>query len=212
MGGVSANGSMPFSTAMLDGANISSPMSDNVINTPIFDVIGEVKMSDSAFSAQYGTGGIIYNQISKGGTNTIHGLVYDYFRNTALNAANYGFGTGRVPPIHYNDYGFQVGGPVIKNRVFVLFDWDHTINHGSAEPDASRPCPRPPMMAGDFTGLSTIYDPTTQVVNGSTVTRQSFASEYGNGNKIPANMIDPVAKSDPGNFPGAKSARNRQQF
>ena len=79
MGSLAANGSMPFSTAMLDGANVSSPMSDNVINTPIFDTIGEVKMSDSNFSAQYGTGGIIFNQISKGGSNTIHGLAYDYF-------------------------------------------------------------------------------------------------------------------------------------
>jgi hypothetical protein len=40
MGGVSANGSMPFSNALLDGASTSSPMSNNVINTPIFDVIG----------------------------------------------------------------------------------------------------------------------------------------------------------------------------
>ncbi|HKO20147.1 MAG TPA: carboxypeptidase-like regulatory domain-containing protein, partial [Acidobacteriaceae bacterium] len=53
MGSSAANGSMPFSTAMLDGSSISSPMSDNVINTPIFETVGEVKMSDSNFSAQY---------------------------------------------------------------------------------------------------------------------------------------------------------------
>ncbi|HXB71424.1 MAG TPA: carboxypeptidase-like regulatory domain-containing protein, partial [Candidatus Acidoferrales bacterium] len=67
MGGVSVNGSMPFSNALLDGASTSSPMSNNVINTPIFDTLGEVKMSSSAFSAQYGGGGMVYNQISKGG-------------------------------------------------------------------------------------------------------------------------------------------------
>ncbi len=94
MGSLAANGSMPFSTAMLDGSTISSPMSDNVINTPIFESLGEVKMSDSNFSAQYGTGGIVFNQISKGGTNTWHGLGYDYFENSALNAATYGFGFG----------------------------------------------------------------------------------------------------------------------
>ena len=74
MGGVSVNGSMPFSNALLDGASTSSPMSNNVINTPIFDSVAEVKMSDSLFSAQYGTGGILYNQISKGGTNQFHGM------------------------------------------------------------------------------------------------------------------------------------------
>ena len=198
MGGVSANGSMPFSTAMLDGANISSPMSNNVINTPIFDIIGEVKMSDSSFSAQYGTGGIIYNQISKGGTNTIHGLVYDYLRNSGLNAASYGFGLGRIPPLHYNDYGFQVGGPIIKNKIFALFDYDHTINH-AASGNFQRfiSVPTPAMLTGDFTGLNTIYDPTTQIVNPVTgvATRQTFAAEYGQGNKIPAALIDPVAKN-----------------
>ena len=194
MGSAAVNGSLPFSTAMLDGAQVSSPMSDNVINTPIFDTIGEVKMSSSGFSAQYGTGGVIYNQISKGGSNAFHGLAYDYFRNTALNAANYGFGTGRVPVIHWNDFGFQVSGPVIKNKVFFLFDWDHTINHGGASVGFAS-VPTTAMRTGDFSGLGTLYDPSTQVVTGTTVTRQSFADEYGNGNKIPAGMIDSVAKT-----------------
>ncbi len=196
MGGVAANGSMPFSTAMLDGANISSPMSDNVINTPIFDTIGEVKMSDSNFSAQYGTGGIIYNQISKGGSNSWHGLGYDYFRNTSLNAATYAFGApgAAVPVIHWNDFGGQVSGPIIRNKLFFLFDDDHTINHGGAAQSFAT-VPTDAMKAGDFTGLPAIYDPTTQTVTGSSVTRQSFATEYGNGNKIPSGMIDSVAKN-----------------
>jgi hypothetical protein len=199
MGGVAANGSMPFSTAMLDGSTVSSPMSDNVINTPIFDTIGEVKMSDSSFSAQYGTGGIIYNQISKGGSNTIHGLAYNYFRNTDLNAANYAFGTGTVPVIHWNDFGFQASGPIIKNKIFALFDWDHTISHGGASVTFTT-LPTAAMTSGDFTGLATIYDPTTQIVTGSTVTRQSFQSEYGS-NKIPAAMIDSTAKAIAALFP-----------
>ena len=215
MGGAAANGSMPFSYAMLDGASVSSPMSNNVINTPIFDTIGEVKMSDSNFSAQYGTGGVVYNQISKGGTNTFHGLAYDYIRNTALNAASYGFGFGKVPPIHWNDFGFQVSGPVIKNRLFFLFDWDHTINHGGSDPQTIS-VPTEAMKNGDFTGLGTIYDPTTQVVSGTTVTRQSFAAEYGNGNKIPAAMIDQVAKKIqaiyPSPLPSLPGIANNYQY
>ncbi len=201
MGSLAANGSMPFSTAMLDGANISSPMSDNVINTPIFDTIGEVKMSDSNFSAQYGTGGIIFNQISKGGSNTIHGLAYDYLQNTDLNAANYAFGKGVVPIIHWDDFGFQVSGPVIKNKFFLLFDWDHTINHGGASLGFAN-LPTMAMRTGDFTGpgLPTLYDPSTQVVSGNTVTRQTFISEYGS-NKIPSSMLDSVAKNIQAIFP-----------
>ena len=54
---------------------------------------------------------------------------------------------------------------------------------------------------GDFTGLPTIYDPTTQVVTNGIVTRQSFASEYNNGNKIPVNLISSVAQAIQAYFP-----------
>jgi hypothetical protein len=193
MGGTSANGSMPFSNALLDGASTSSPMSNNVINTPIFDIIGEVKITNSLSSAQYGSGGLLYNQISKGGSNTFHGLAYDYLQNTALNAATYGFGSGKVPTIHWNDFGGQVSGPVIRNKIFFLFDWDHTISHGGATVTTIS-VPTTSMIAGDFTGLNDIYDPTTQTIDGNgIVTRHTFASEYGNGNKIPTALLDPVA-------------------
>jgi len=191
MGGTSVNGSMPFSNALLDGASTSSPMSNNVINTPIFDTLGEVKMSSSAFSAQYGGGGMVYNQISKGGSNQFHGMVYDYFKNTALNASPFGFnGVSFKTPQHFNDFGFNIGGPVIKNKVFFFFGIDHTINHTT--PAASfQTVPTLAMRGGDFSGMNPIYDPTTQVVNTATnvVTRQLFPN-----NKIPTNMLDPVAQ------------------
>ena len=198
MGGVAANGSLPFSTALLDGAMTSSPMSNNVIMIPIFDAIGEVKISDSLFSAQYGIGGLLYNQISKGGTNGFHGMAYDYFRNSALNAASYAFGKGGVvSPLHYNDFGGNIGGPILKNRVFFFFAYDRAINHGAPTSRTFITVPTDALKSGDFTGLATIYDPTTQTVDPNTgiVTRKSFAEEYGNGNRIPANMIDPVAKA-----------------
>lgn len=192
MGGVSVNGSMPFSNALLDGVSTSSPMSNNVINTPIFDSIAEVKISDSLSSAQYGTGGILYNQISKGGTNQFHGMGYDYFRNTALNAANFQFGLNvQRAPIHYNAFGGNIGGPVIKNRAFFFFAVENVVNHGGASVNLTT-VPTNAMRAGDFTGLNTIYDPTTQIVNQTTgvVTRQPFP-----GNKIPDRLIDPVGKA-----------------
>ena len=202
MGSAAANGSMPFSTAMLDGSSISSPMSDNVINTPIFETLGEVKMSDSNFSAQYGTGGIVYNQISKGGSNSWHGMGYEYFENTALNAASYGFGSGRVPKLQLHNFGWQASGPIIKNKIFFLIDWEHRIQRTQGG-NTIITVPTEAMKAGDFTGLPTIYDPTTQVVSGTTVIRQSFADEYGQGNKIPAALIDKVAKNIQSIFPKA---------
>ena len=150
-------------------------------------------MSDSLFSAQYGTGGILYNQISKGGTNQFHGMGYDYFKNTALNATPFGFNgvARRNSPTHFNDFGGNVGGPVIKNRIFFFFGIDNTVNHGTPAVTFIS-VPTLPMRSGDFTGLAPIYDPTSQIVdpNSGVVTRQPFAN-----NRIPTSMFDPVAKS-----------------
>ena len=195
MGGVAANGSLPFSTALLDGASTSSPMSNNVLFTPIFEAIGEVKVSDSMFSAQYGIGGMLFMQISKGGTNQFHGEVYDFLRNSSFNAASYAFGKGVVSPLHYNGLGFNVGGPILKNRLYFFFGLERPINHGAPASQTFITVPTDAMRNGDFTGLPTIYDPTTQTVVNGVVTRQSFAAEYGNGNKIPASMLDAVAKN-----------------
>ena len=193
MGGISVNGSMPFTNTLLDGASTSSPMSNNVINTPIFDSVAEVKMSDSLFSAQTGSGGVLYNQISKGGTNSFHGEGYDYFKNTALNAAPFGFNgiAGVNAPIHFNDFGGNIGGPVIKNKIFFFFAVENTVSHGSP-PVSFVTVPTAAMRSGNFTGLAPIYDPTTQTVDPTTgvVTRQPFTN-----NTIPANMLDPVAKN-----------------
>ena len=198
MGAVSVNGSMPFSNALLDGASTSSPMSNNVINTPIFDSVSEVKMSNSAFSAQYGGGGIVYNQISKGGSNQFHGMGYDYFKNTVLNASGFGFnGVGANTPIHFNDFGGNIGGPLIKNRIFWFFALENTINHST--PNVSFiTVPTPAIRSGNFAGMNTIYDPTSQTVDPVTgvVTRKAFPN-----NQIPANMLDAVAKNIQSYYP-----------
>jgi hypothetical protein len=190
MGTASVNGAMPFTNSLLDGATTNSPMSNNVINTPIFDTVAEVKMSDSAFSAQYAGGGIVYNQISKGGTNNFHGMAYDYFKNTALIAAPYGFNgvAGVRTPIHLNDFGGNIGGPVIKNKIFFFFGADNTINHTTPAVSFIT-VPTAAMRAGDFSGMNPIYDPTTQTVSSTgVVTRTPFPN-----NQIPAKLLDPVA-------------------
>ena len=202
----SANGSLPYFTGLMDGAYVTSPMSDNVIMNPMFDSIAEVKMSDSLFSAQNGMGGVLYNQISKGGTDKYHGSAFDYLENTMFNAASYSFGTGVVPPVHRHDVGGTIGGPVpiphLNKRAFLFFGAEGVVNHGGASV-AFINVPTNAMRTGDFTGLPTIYDPTTQTVDPSTgiVTRQSFASEYGNGNKIPSALLDTVAKNIQGFLP-----------
>jgi hypothetical protein len=199
MGATSVNGAMPFTNSLLNGASTNSPMSNNVINTPVFDAIAEVKMSDSAYSAQYGQGGIVYNQISKGGTNTFHGMAYDYFKNTDLNAAPFGFNgvAGFKSPIRFNDFGGNVGGPVVKNKIFFFFGVEQTVSHGQSAV-TFQTVPTVAMRAGNFAGMNTIYDPNSQTVNASTgvVTRQPFPN-----NQIPASELDPVAQNIQSYYP-----------
>jgi hypothetical protein len=189
----SINGNLPYNTVLADGATTTLPMSQNS-DVMVLETVAEVKIDTSAFSAQYGIGGATFNQISKGGTNRFHGAGYEYFQNNALNAANYAFGAQTtVGLVRYNNFGFAIGGPIWKDKIFFYFNYDKTINPGSASTGFEN-VPTAALLSGDFTGFPTIYDPTTQTVDASgTVHRQSFDSEYHNGNKIPSNLIDPVA-------------------
>src|SRR5438309_1657542 len=84
------------SSIVADGASVTLPSSANA-DVMVLETVQEVKIGTSAFSAQYGVGGLMFNQISKGGTNSFHGAAYEYFQNNALNAASYSFGTGTIP-------------------------------------------------------------------------------------------------------------------
>lgn len=119
----SINGNLPFSTILADGASVTLPSSANA-DVMVLETIQEVKIGTSAFSAQYGVGGLMFNQISKGGTNSFHGAAYEYFQNTALNAASYSFGTGTIPVQHYNNFGGSIGGPILKKKMFFYFNYD----------------------------------------------------------------------------------------
>ena len=79
---LAVNGNLPFSTVLADGAETTLPAS---ANSDIYtqEVIKRFRSSSSAFSAQYGVGGILYNQISKGGSDSFHGSAYEYFQNDA---------------------------------------------------------------------------------------------------------------------------------
>ena len=86
----SINGNLPFASMLQDGATTTLPMSQNS-DVTVFETTAEVKVSASAFSAQYGVGDVVYNQITKSGTDQFHGAGYEFFQNNALNAAHLRF-------------------------------------------------------------------------------------------------------------------------
>ncbi len=203
---VAVNGNLPFSTVLADGAESTLPASANS-DILTQETIEELQTLTSAFSSQYGVGGILYNQISKGGTNRFHGSLYEYFQNEALNALPYAFSGPTKKYFRYNNFGGSIGGPILRDKLFFYFNVDKIISHGATSA-SSFTVPTAAVMAGDFTGFQTIYDPATQTTQqtgtylypGQTVPtqcpcviRQSFADEYHNGNKIPTSRLDPVA-------------------
>ena len=200
---ISANGNLPYNNILSDGASVTLGTSANA-DVNVFETVQEVQISTSAFSAQYGIGGIIFNQISKGGTGQFHGSAYEYFQSSQFNANSYQFG-GQVqalPFLRYNNFGASIGGPIaiphtgLRKKAFFYFDYDQIINHGAT--NATNDIPSVDVLNGNFSGTKeVIYDPTTQVIGHDSKgnaypIRQSFLSEYGS-NSIPSNLFDKVA-------------------
>jgi hypothetical protein len=204
---VAVNGNMPYTNILADGASTTLGHSQNA-DPETFETVNELQVSTSSFSAQYGIGGIIINQISKGGTNHFHGAAYDYIQNDALEAYNYGFGNpvsvlGPIPLLRYNNFGGAVSGPIRHNKAFFYFNYDQIVNHSAWTSYGS--VPTTAVMGGDFTGLWDIYDPTTQTIAADSQgnpypVRQTFASEYGK-NAIPTAIFDRLANGVQQFFP-----------
>jgi Carboxypeptidase regulatory-like domain len=199
---VAVNGNLPYSNILADGASTTLSHSQNA-NPSTFENVEELQVNTSSFSAQYGIGGIIFNQVTKSGTNRFHGTAYDFIQNDAFTAYPYEFGltkqqAGPIPFLRYNNFGGAIGGPILKNKMFFYFNYDQIVNH--ANQHGFDTLPTDANITGDFTGMNTLYDPTTQTIAKDALgnpypVRQSFASEYGNGNKIPGTLFDPVAKN-----------------
>ncbi len=193
-GALSINGTMPnYFNIMADGGSVILPHSDN-FDVAIFETVQEVQIQTSSFSAQYGIGGAVLNQISKGGTNQFHGAAYEYLRNNFFNSRN--TFSPAVNLSRWNNFGGSVGGPVIKNKMFFYFNADKIINNGGSYPISSFPTAL--ARAGNFSDVSSnkttsyqnlIYDPLTTVVTGNgQFTRSPFP-----GNIIPPSRFSPVA-------------------
>jgi hypothetical protein len=88
------------------------------------EAIQEFSVLTSNYSAEYGkTSGGVVNAISRSGTNQLHGSVYEFLRNSALDAPGY-FDGGSAPPFRQNQFGASAGGPIRKDRTFVFGDYE----------------------------------------------------------------------------------------
>ena len=88
------------------------------------DAIQEFSVLTSNYSAEYGkTSGGVVNAITRSGTGAFHGSVYEFLRNSALDARNF-FDGPQIPSFKRNQFGGSIGGPIIKERTFFFFDYE----------------------------------------------------------------------------------------
>jgi hypothetical protein len=125
--GINASGTREDSTNYLfDGINLSDMVQNQITFQPNIDSIQEFKVQTNAFNAEYGrNAGIIINAISKSGTNSIHGTVFEFVRNEMFDAKNF-FDRADLPiaPFKRNIYGYSVGGPIVRNKTFFFTSYE----------------------------------------------------------------------------------------
>jgi hypothetical protein len=110
---------------LVNGGDVKELMNGGTLIVPDLDSISEFRILTNNFDAQYGnySGGIV-NVVTKSGANQLHGSGFEFLRNTALDAKN--FFDPSVAPYRQNQFGGTLGGPVIKNKLFLFGDYQGT--------------------------------------------------------------------------------------
>ncbi|MEP7074556.1 MAG: carboxypeptidase regulatory-like domain-containing protein [Acidobacteriota bacterium] len=161
----------------------------NILPNP--DAIQEFRVQTNGYNAEFGrfANGVI-NVLTKSGTNKFHGSLYEFVRNTAFNANEWGSKLAKAP-YHRNQFGGTVGGPIIHDKTFFFFSYaglrqiTSTFLSGGVVPTAAE-------RSGDFRASSgaTPKDPAT----GTSLANATIFSCNGVQGVICPNRIDPVAR------------------
>jgi hypothetical protein len=191
---------------LLDGVpNNANINGNNIAYVPPAEALQEFKVATNTYDAQYGrTAGGVINMSLKSGTNSFHGVGYEFYRRKWLDSNSFLLNAASKPKVdHYLDqYGFSVDGPVRipglydgRNKTFFLFTGEK-YREGTPAPQFST-VPTEAMRNGDFSdyrdtaaNLITIYDPATGRLENGVWVRSPFAD-----NKIPSDRFNPVARA-----------------
>jgi hypothetical protein len=192
------NGGRPRTNEYLfDGISVLQPEPGQVAFSPVIDAIQEFKVESNSPPAEFGrfNGGVV-NLAFKSGTNQFHGSIFEFLRNEALNARNLfapqTTANPNKPRFRRNQFGFVLGGPVIKDKTFFFADYQGTRQQIGRVRISTVPTllERQGVFTEAVGGkVSRIYDPaTTAPTPGGGFSRTQFP-----GNQIPEARIDPVA-------------------
>jgi Carboxypeptidase regulatory-like domain len=178
---------------LYDGVDNNELTSGGIAIVPSIDALQEFNVLTYNYSVEYGTrAGPTVLLTSKSGTNSFHGTVFDFLRNTVLNASSY---FSPVNPEYIrNQFGGSIGGPIRKDKTFFFFDYQGTksIQGIPSLTQVPTQLERQGNFTESFPGAPEvpIYDPSTTTTDPVTgfQTRTQFQ-----GNTIPAYRIDAIA-------------------
>src|SRR5579884_2992155 len=238
-GDFSANGvrSTGENNFLLNGVDNNVNVIDFINQTsyvigPSVDAIGEMQILTNGYNAEYGraAGGVVDVQL-KSGTNSIHGDLFEFLQNTQLDANRWENNLAGVPrdKLIQNQFGGTMGGPIIKNKLFIFGDYQGTriataggviqnLGYGGFYT-----IPTQQMVQGNFSELlgkqigtdaagnpilqGQLYDPaSTKCISGCNTDNPQYTRTPFAGNIIPQNRMDPAAMKIAALYPATNQA------
>ena len=176
-GTISINGQREFANSfVLNGSDVEEDVNMGAAIIPNLDSIAEFRILTSNFDAEHGefSGGQI-DVVTKSGTNALHGSLFEFLRNTDLDARNY-FSPTRGA-FNQNQFGATVGGPIRKNRIFFFADYQGTRSTQGVD-TGQIPVPSLADRNGNLSDLAS-----------------SFTTVDQNGNSVPTTVSGPYFAS-----------------
>lgn len=210
---LSVGGSRPNSTDwLLDGVDNNELTAGGIAIVPDIDALQEFKVLTYTYSTEYGTrGGPTVLLTTKSGTNQFHGSLFEFLRNTSLDARDF-FAPNRGE-FKQNQFGGSLGGPIRKDKTFFFFDYQgkrtlQGITYLGTVPTLAE---RNGDFSEAFTGIGQLYNPySTRTDISGNIIRDPFMCDAGGNplptnpdgtqaagtacNKIPQSLINPIAQ------------------
>jgi hypothetical protein len=195
-----------FNYYTLDGVDNTDVNFNTYIFLPSVDALEEFKVQTGVYSAEFGREASQVNVVTKSGTNNLQGTAFEFLRDDKFDARPYAFTPSQAaapkPPFHWNQYGYTAGGPVWKNHLFYMSNFEGYNDRKEFQTLFS--VPSDAMRSGNFSELlrslgptdpqtgqpkGVIVDPNQCTVAGTTRTCAPFP-----GNTIPSYRLDPIAQ------------------
>jgi len=211
------------SQILIDGTPTNGAYLNVVTVIPSQDVIEEFKVQTNNLGPEYGrfAGGVI-NLSTKSGTNTFHGSGFEFLRNRVLNANDFFANSSGIarPPFTQNQFGANVGGPVLKDKLFFFSAYDGfrqrkgSIFQTWVPTAAERGGDFSQIGSSNLTSVLPVYDPTTSGVgtnpacNGTNSICRTQISFNGKANVIDPARLDPTAVALLSYFPMPNQTNN----